>query len=248
MASNIIFHPNREIHRLKINVQVRSLHVKFYKSACKNTRTHVTTFEYILNINYLIIMNSTNEILVKKIAAIINNNQLTLISPFDRLQFIHFNSILFLTNLNKKKTSKLSFHLNFHPNLFVRSILHSFISPILILTIKHKNHIYIQRQHTFLRNRKKEIEKSRFFSELIDYRSASARVTERCIINANEPRFRGDLASKQNVDRWHRHVAADRRKRPWFHVATLSFPVRGRGRIKRALDRDSLARGRRRVW
>lgn len=41
-------------------------------------------------------------------------------------------------------------------------------------------------------------------------------------------------------------MTADRRKRPWFHVATLSFPVRGRGRIKRALDRDSLARGRRR--
>lgn len=99
VASNIIFHPNREIRRLKINVQVRSLHVKFYKSACKNTRTHVTTFEYILNINYLIIMNSANEILVKKIAAIINNNQLTLISPFDRLQFIHFNSILFLKQI-----------------------------------------------------------------------------------------------------------------------------------------------------
>lgn len=44
-------------------------------------------------------MNSANEILVKKIAAIINNNQLTLISPFDRLQFIHFNSILFLKQI-----------------------------------------------------------------------------------------------------------------------------------------------------
>lgn len=100
VASNIIFHPNREIRRLKINVQVRSLRVKFYKSACKKTfEDDITTFEYILNINYLIIMNSANEILVKKIAAIINNNQLTLISPFDRLQFIHFNSILFLKQI-----------------------------------------------------------------------------------------------------------------------------------------------------
>ena len=72
------------------------------------------------------------------------------------------------------------------------------------------------------------------------------RVAGWCIINANECDFQRGISRPSIEAKWNvplindaRYAAAGRRKRQWFRVAMLSFPVWSRGRIKRVSDRDS---------
>lgn len=150
-------------------------------------------------------------------------------------------------------TKKLPSHLNFHPNLFVRSILHSLssISPILIINESYSIFTFNTQFERNEKSRGQGFNNLRFLPR-INRSSISIWMCHATVHKRDSRVYRegfrvlSRVQMKRPVDQWHRHVAADRRKRPWFHVATLSFPVRGRGRIKRALDRDSLARGRRR--